>query len=200
MDPPYYQNVMYAELSDFFYVWLKRTAGLLYPDLFQLHLTDKDREAVANLRTFSGKRAGQRISPGRLPEPDGRHLQRTAPGAEAEGVMTVMFTHKEADAWDALAEGLIEAGFIITASWPVNTEAEGSLHIRESPPHGQRSFWFALARNKHPETRYWEDTEPQVRQAVRAKSSSFKTPGSAASICTWPVSAQHFKSLLRRGR
>ncbi len=41
MDPPYYQNVMYAELSDFFYVWLKRTAGLLFPDLFQLHLTDK---------------------------------------------------------------------------------------------------------------------------------------------------------------
>ena len=47
------------------------------------------------------------------------------------GVMTVMFTHKATGAWDALAGGLIKAGFIITASWPINTEAEGSLHIRD---------------------------------------------------------------------
>ena len=62
MDPPYYDNVMYAELSDFFYVWLKRTAGLLYPELFTAHLTDKDREAVANPRSSPGKRAARRIS------------------------------------------------------------------------------------------------------------------------------------------
>ena len=47
MDPPYYDNVMYAELSDFFYVWLKRTAGHVFPELFRSHLTDKDNEAVA---------------------------------------------------------------------------------------------------------------------------------------------------------
>ena len=58
MDPPYYDNVMYAELSDFFYVWLKRTAGHVFPDLFRRHLTDKDNEAVAN--------------PVRYPEPEGR--------------------------------------------------------------------------------------------------------------------------------
>ena len=47
MDPPYYDNVMYAELSDFFYVWLKRTAGYVYPEWFRRPLTDKDNEAVA---------------------------------------------------------------------------------------------------------------------------------------------------------
>ena len=57
MDPPYYNNVMYAELSDFFYVWLKRTAGLLYPELFGDPLTDKDHEAVANAARFSGQKA-----------------------------------------------------------------------------------------------------------------------------------------------
>ena len=45
--------------------------------------------------------------------------------------MTVMFTHKDTGAWDALTKGLMEAGFVITASWPVNTEAEGSLHIKD---------------------------------------------------------------------
>ncbi len=48
-----------------------------------------------------------------------------------DGVMTLMFTHKATGAWDALTTGLIEAGFAITASWPVNTEAGGSLHIRD---------------------------------------------------------------------
>ncbi len=46
------------------------------------------------------------------------------------GIMTVMFTHKETDAWDALTKGMMEADFTITASWPVNTEATGSMHIR----------------------------------------------------------------------
>ena len=48
-----------------------------------------------------------------------------------DGIMTLMFTHKATGAWDALASGLMEAGFTITASWPINTEAEGSLHIKD---------------------------------------------------------------------
>ena len=52
MDPPYYDNVMYAELSDFFYVWLKRTAGQVFPELFLRQLTDKENEAIANPATF----------------------------------------------------------------------------------------------------------------------------------------------------
>lgn len=57
MDPPYYDNVMYAELSDFFYVWLKRTAGYVYPELFRRPLTDKENEAVANPAKFKGEKA-----------------------------------------------------------------------------------------------------------------------------------------------
>ena len=56
MDPPYYDNVMYAELSDFFYVWLKRTAGHVFPELFRRNLTDKDNEAVANPAKFQGQK------------------------------------------------------------------------------------------------------------------------------------------------
>ena len=59
MDPPYGANVMYAELSDFFYVWLKRTAGHVFPELFRRHLTDKENEAVANAAKFQGQYFGQ---------------------------------------------------------------------------------------------------------------------------------------------
>ena len=183
MDPPYYQNVMYAELSDFFYVWLKRTAGLLYPELFQLPLTDKDREAVANLARFSGQKGGAK----NLAKVDYQNrmaaiFKEQRRVLKPGGVMTVMFTHKEADAWDALAKGLIEAGFIITASWPVNTEAEGSLHIREKS--AARSTIFLVCRSRpeesvHAEPRFWEDIEPQVREAVRRKVVEFQQAGIA---------------------
>ena len=62
MDPPYYDNVMYAELSDFFYVWLKRTAGYVYPDLFRRQLTDKDNEAVANPAKFKGEKSAKALA------------------------------------------------------------------------------------------------------------------------------------------
>ena len=54
MDPPYYDNVMYAELSDFFYVWLKRTAGHVFPELFRRQLTDKDNEVGRQPGEVSG--------------------------------------------------------------------------------------------------------------------------------------------------
>ena len=130
MDPPYYDNVMYAELSDFFYVWLRRTAGHVFPELFRRQLTDKDNEAVANPARFKGEKGAKVLA--------GRDYQERMASIFAEcrrtlkpdGVMTLMFTHKASGAWDALTKGLMEAGFAITASWPINTEAEGSLHIK----------------------------------------------------------------------
>lgn len=181
MDPPYYDNVMYAELSDFFYVWLKRTAGLLYPELFTSHLTDKDREAVANAAKFAGQKGGAKNLAGR----DYQHrmasvFKEQRRVLKPDGIMTVMFTHKAAGAWDALASGLIDAGFTITASWPVNTEAEGSLHIREKSAARSTIFLVCRLRESVPEeseSRYWEEVEPTVRQAVRAKVKEFQEAG-----------------------
>ena len=51
-DPPYHNNINYAELSDFFYVWLKRTAGYVFPEYFTEHLTDKTNEAIASPARF----------------------------------------------------------------------------------------------------------------------------------------------------
>jgi putative DNA methylase len=62
MDPPYYDNVMYAELSDFFYVWLKRTAGYIYPEFFRRALTDKENEAVANPAKFKGEKGAKALA------------------------------------------------------------------------------------------------------------------------------------------
>ena len=201
MDPPYYDNVMYAELSDFFYVWLKRTAGYVFPQLFRRNLTDKDNEAVANVARFQGQKGAKALA--------GRDYQERMASIFAEcrralkpgGIMTLMFTHKATGAWDALTKGLMEAGFTITASWPVNTEAEGSLHIRNKA--AANSTVFLVCRPRHPgadrageeypkvvregappygespTSLYWEDVEPKVAQAVREKVEGFQEAGIA---------------------
>ncbi len=197
MDPPYYDNVMYAELSDFFYVWLKRTAGHVFPELFRRHLTDKDNEAVANPARFQGQKSAKLLA--------GRDYQERMASIFAEcrrvlkpdGVMTLMFTHKATGAWDALTKGLMEAGFIITASWPINTESEGGLHIKNKA--AAKSTIFLVCRPRHPpgagdgmrvheagatygedtDTVYWEDVEPKVAGAVRKRAEDFQKSGIA---------------------
>ncbi|HOQ47749.1 MAG TPA: DUF1156 domain-containing protein [Bryobacteraceae bacterium] len=181
MDPPYYDNVMYAELADFFYVWLKRTAGLLYPELFTAHLTDKDREAVANPAKFQGQKGAKKLAHVDYQRRMARIFAEMRRVLKPGGVMTVMFTHKAKDAWDALATGLIEAGFVITASWPVHTEAEGSLHIREKS--AAKSTIFLVCRLREGsadrEPAFWEDVEPEVRGTVRGKVREFQEAGLA---------------------
>ena len=129
IDPPYYDNVMYAELADYFYVWHKRTLGQLWPDLIADQLTNKHDEAVKNKARFT--HAGRRAST--LADHD-YTAKMAAIFAEChrvlapDGVMTVMFTHKRADAWDSLGTALLQAGFEIRASWPVHTERAQSIH------------------------------------------------------------------------
>lgn len=181
MDPPYYDNVMYAELADFFYVWLKRTAGLLYPDLFSSYLTDKDREAVASPAKFAGQKGGAKNLAGRdYQERMAAIFAEQRRVLRVNGIMTVMFTHKAKGAWDALATGLIEAGFVITASWPVHTESEASLHIREKAAAKSTIFLVCRVRNadaNRDEPRYWEEVEPLVAAKVREKVKSFQDSG-----------------------
>ena len=180
MDPPYYDNVMYAELSDFFYVWLKRTAGHVFPELFRRNLTDKDNEAVANVARFRGEKGAKALA--------GRDYQERMASIFAEcrrvlkpgGIMTLMFMHKATGAWDALTKGLMEAGFVITASWPINTEAEGSLHIKDRA--AAKSTIFLVCRPRDETARaeerlYWEDVEPKVAAAVREQIEEFQRSG-----------------------
>jgi putative DNA methylase len=180
MDPPYYDNVMYAELSDFFYVWLKRTAGYVFPELFRRQLTDKENEAIANPAKFREQKGAKALA--------GRDYQDRMASIFTEcrrvlrmnGIMTLMFTHKATGAWDALTKGLMGAGFTITASWPINTEAEGSLHIKNKAAANSTVFLVCRPRDnsKNRESGlYWEDVEPLVANAVRRNVLRFKEAG-----------------------
>ena len=182
MDPPYYDNVMYAELSDFFYVWLKRTAGHVFPELFRRHLTDKDNEAVANPAKFKGEKGASALAGRDYQERMASIFAECRRALKSDGVMTLMFTHKATGAWDALTKGLMEAGFAITASWPINTEAEGSMHIKNKAAAKSTIFLVCRPRIGDMEAEqdlYWEDVEPLVSKAVRTRVEEFQDAGIA---------------------
>ena len=185
MDPPYYDNVMYAELSDFFYVWLKRTAGHVLPELFRRQLTDKENEAVANPAKFHGEKGARARAGQDYQERMAAIFAECRRVLKSDGIMTLMFTHKATGAWDALTKGLIEADFVITASWPINTEAEGSLHIKDKAAANSTIFLVCRPRVRDPflvgdePDLYWEDVEPRVASAVRSRVREFQEAGIA---------------------
>lgn len=181
MDPPYYDNVMYAELSDFFYVWLKRTAGHVIPEMFTRRLTDKENEAVANPAKFRDQKGAKALAGRDYQDRMARIFEECRRVLKPNGVMTLMFTHKATGAWDALTSGLMQAGFTISASWPINTEAEGSLHIKDKSAANSTIFLVCRPRQQGAEsgTSYWEDVEPLVASAVRKRVSEFQEGGIA---------------------
>ena len=170
-DPPYEENVCYAELSDFFYVWLKRTAGYVFPDDFADYLTDKDQEAIASPARFRN-RAGKGQSAKTLALADYQEkmaeiFTECRRVIKDDGITTVMFNHKSTAAWDALTIALISAKFTITRTWPVKTEAESSIHIKGRAAARTTILLVCRPRDENPFPKPWHEVEELIAQAVR---------------------------------
>lgn len=169
-DPPYYGTIPYADLSDFFFIWQKRTLGDIFPELFYLELTDKEREAVANPSRFRN----MGISPEELANQD-YEAKMSMAFAEYhrvlrdDGVMTVQFNHKDSGAWDVLAKSLIDAGFEITASWAVSTENPQNLHQAQKNAVSSTVLLVCRKRQPHAEQAWWDDVRIEVRNIVFEK-------------------------------
>ncbi len=133
-DPPYYDTVGYADLSDFFYVWLREALHDVYPSIFGTMLTPKNEELVANPHRQGGK-VGARDY---FIDGFNRVFNQIRNGMpEADGVpLTVYYAYKQQDSdssgatstgWHTLLDGLVTAGWEITATWPVRSERGGRM-------------------------------------------------------------------------
>ena len=123
-DPPYYDAIPYADLSDFFYVWLRRSIGDQFPDVFAEPLTPKSAELVQHSGRFGGdNRAAKAFYENGMAD-----SFRTAYQALSEdSLMVTVFAHKNPEAWETLTTAMIDAGLVVTASWPIDTEMQGGL-------------------------------------------------------------------------
>jgi DNA protecting protein DprA len=124
-DPPYYDAVAYAELADYFYVWLKRAVPKELVQPFIAELTPKERQAVvyhpgsSEEKTRYESLMGEALSEGR------RVLKPT-------GIGVVVFAHKSTAGWETMLQAIVGAGWIVTASWPIDTERGGRMNAYET--------------------------------------------------------------------
>ena len=132
-DPPYYDAIPYADLSDFFLVWLKRSLPedplLRNPFDPDDPLTPKEREAVQDQTKQVGGRPKNREW---FEETMAKAFGEGRRVLQAEGVGAVVFAHKTTEGWEALLSGMIRGGWTITGSWPISTEMASRLRSRNS--------------------------------------------------------------------
>ena len=126
-DPPYYDNIDYSDLSDFFYVWLRRSLRTIYPDLLSTLLVPKDEELVANPFRHNGPDGAKEFF-----ESGFRSVfTRARAAADPRFPITVYYAFKQTESeaggeastgWETLLEGMIQSGWVITSTWPLRSE------------------------------------------------------------------------------
>ena len=148
-DPPYYDAVPYADLSDFFYVWLRRTLLGVHPSLLADSLAPKSDECIVDEikgkdYTYFGNEMNRVMREGR---------RVLAP----EGIGLVVFAHKTTSGWEAQLQAMIEAGWTFTGSWPIDTEMGTRLRAMNSA---------ALASSIHLVCRPRENADGSLREEI----------------------------------
>jgi adenine-specific DNA methylase len=127
-DPPYYDAISYSDLMDFFYVWLRRSLHSLSPEIdtaFQQPLSPKwdhehnDGELIDEAIRFDGDK---RKSKANYEDGMARVFQNCHGMLAPDGRLVIVFAHKHPDAWETLVSAIIRAGFVVTGSWPIQTE------------------------------------------------------------------------------
>ncbi len=123
-DPPYYDAVPYAHLSDFFYVWLRRSIGEYYPDLISDPQVAKEEEIVVDRpHELSNSTHDIEFYASELTKAFAESCRIVRP----DGVATIVFASKTTASWEAMLKAVVDAGWIITGSWPIDTEREARM-------------------------------------------------------------------------
>ena len=167
IDPPYYDAVPYADLSDFFFVWLKRCLpenpllrdpydpdNLLTPKLLEtIQDESKQVDGLPKDRIFF----------------EAAMARAFAKGADVladDGIGCVVFAHKTTEGWEALLGGMIRGGWVITASWPISTERPNRLRARESAALATSIHLVCRARPKDAPIGDWGEVHRELPQRV----------------------------------
>jgi adenine-specific DNA methylase len=163
-DPPYYDNVPYSHLSDFFYVWLKRIVGHNYPEFFSTPLTPKVGEIVAYTLRNGGFEAGKIFFENNLRDAF-REMNRIL---KPNGVAVIVYAHKSTSGWETVINALLDSSLIITSAWPISTEMQTRLVASESAALASSIYIVARKSPRQP-TGFYNDVRTELRQHLDAK-------------------------------
>ncbi|GAB7018705.1 DUF1156 domain-containing protein [Halostagnicola bangensis] len=158
-DPPYFDNVMYSETADFYYVWLKQVLEDEY-DHFTAELTPKASEVVsdpAGEDSVDTYRDEEHFVTGLTNVFDQANQK-----LKDDGIMAFTFHHKETEGWSTVLKSVLDAGFYVTALYPIRGEMRGSTHIHDKANIEYDMIVVCRDRDEDPETVSWRSLEDEI--------------------------------------
>ena len=158
-DPPYYDNVPYSYLSDFFYVWLKRTLGDVHPELFSTPLTPKKNEIVAYSDVPKEYKDGKDYFEQMLK----KAFQEIHRVLKPDGIAVIVYAHKSTSGWETLINSLLDSGLIMTGAYPLNTEMGGRIRAQESASLASSIYIVARKMERQP-TGFYADVKEELKK------------------------------------
>lgn len=195
VDPPYYSSIMYAELADVFYVIQKEYLQDIHHELFESKLTNKDDEAVANQSRFdsiaNGEQSKKDLADQFYEQKMEDIFSQIHELITSGGVMTVMFTHRDMDAWDTLTTALINSGFEITATHPIKTEKSDRISMRGNASADSSILLVGRKREdtSDAETTLWEDIKTEIEIVAKQRAKEILDSGYTISKTDTAISA-----------
>ena len=173
-DPPYYDNYPYADLSDYYYVWMKRMLGEQYPDLFATPLAPKSEEAVMLTSRRPSLTEAKQFFEDQLRE----SFQEMYRVLKSEGVAVVVYAHTTTEGWETMLNGLCQAGFLVSGSWPIETEMKNKVGAARSAFLGS-SIYMVCRKAERAPLGFWDAVRPHVKARVEEKLAQFWAAGIA---------------------
>ena len=172
-DPPYYESVPYGDLSDFFYVWLRRGVGDRIGNAMRTPLTPKSAEIIAYYG--GGKRKVQK-PPEWYEAEMGKAFGEMRRTMDESGVTFVMFAHKTTAAWETLISPLLSSKLIVTASWPLHTERMARM-VAQGTASLAGSITLICRPRTTIEAGLWDDVRQELRAVAQERLDFFWSQG-----------------------
>jgi putative DNA methylase len=162
-DPPYYDNVGYSDISDFFYVWLKRSVGDLHAAHFAGDLTPKRLEVVASPDRYGGDTSAAKHAYESMMSDAFSEARRVL---RPHGVMVCVYAHQTTAGWSTLIEAVRRAGFVVVEAWPLDTEMPTRGRAQASAALASSIFLVARPRPEERTGDWAHDVRPQLQEIV----------------------------------
>lgn len=163
-DPPYYDNIPYSFLADYFYVWHKRLLGEYFPELYTNELSPKKNEIVAYSNIPGGFEAGKIFFEDMLK----KSFQEIFRTLKPNGISVIVYAHKSTEGWETLINSLLDSGLIVTSAWPLSTEMEIRLRSNESAALAS-SIYIVCRKIERQSTALYNEVKEEIKNYLSLK-------------------------------
>jgi putative DNA methylase len=164
-DPPYYDNVSYSNLSDFFLIWLRRSIGHLYPEHFASASTPKRQEIIAAPYRHGSREKAREFYEDMMR----RAFSEAYRVLKPDGEMIVVYAHKTTMGWATLVDALRQAGFVVSEAWPLDTERKGRVIAIDTAALASSIFLVARKRRLVNTGNYENEVRCELEETVRER-------------------------------